>query len=757
MTLSKTTLALAVTCALSGAAHDCAADSTKPDSSKPITVVTGPWTNQALGPDQRTALLMAQMTQDEKLKLVLGHFGSDFEPKGTKKHPKALPHSAGYVEGVPRLGIPDIFETDAGLGVATQGSGKAAPRERTALPSGLATAATWNRELALQGGAMIGAEARASGFNVMLAGGVNLQREPRNGRNFEYGGEDPLLAGTMVGLQIKGVQSNKIVSTLKHFAINSQETGRFVLDARIDDASARMSDLLALQFAMEVGDPGSVMGAYNRVNGVYACESNYLLNEVLKQDWGFKGYVMSDWGAVHSTVAAANSGLDQQSGWEFDESKYFGGALKEAVENGAVPQARLDNMVQRILRTLYAYGVMDNPVAVGGKIDHAAHALVSRSDAEESMVLLKNSKNLLPLKADTRKILVIGAHADVGVLSGGGSSQVYPVGGMAVQGIEPLWWPGPVVYYPSSPLAHIRALAPKAEVIYHDGRDAKAAAQAAAGADVVLVFADQWIGEANDARNLSLPNKQDDLIAAVASSNPNTVVVLETGGPVTMPWLDQVGAVLAAWYPGSSGGEAIARVLFGVVNPSGRLPATFPASESQLPRPVLDGDRENDLKRFTVNYFEGATVGYKWFDAKGLKPLFPFGFGLSYTTFSYSDLKSELKDGNLQVSFKVSNSGSVAGKEVAQIYVAPAKGGWEAPKRLGGWDKVELAPGQSKQLSVVVDPRLLAMFDSKSRRWRVAAGQYRVILAQHAADAKAASVTVSLPKRTLDVRGKDVR
>ncbi len=697
------------------------------------------------------------MTQDEKLKLLVGHFGSDLDSKGTKKHPKALPHSAGYVEGVPRLGIPDVFQADAGLGVATQGSGKATPRERTALPSGLATAATWNRELALQGGAMIGAEARASGFNVMLAGAVNLQREPRNGRNFEYGGEDPLLAGTMVGQQIKGIQSNHIISTLKHYAFNAQETGRNVLDARLDDASARMSDLLAMQIAMEVGDPGSVMCSYNRVNGVYACESKYLLNDVLKQDWGFKGFVMADWGATHSTVAAANNGLDQESGWEFDASQYFGGALREAVENGAVAQSRLDNMVYRILRTMFAYGVMDHPVAVGGAIDHVAHGLVSRSDAEESMVLLKNSKSLLPLSASARKIVVIGAHADVGVLSGGGSSQVYPVGGMAVQGLEPSVWPGPVVYFPSSPLAHIRALAPKAEVTYHDGRDVKAAARLAAQADVVLVFADQWLGETVDAPNLSLPHQQDDLIAAVARANPNTAVVLITGGPVTMPWLDQVGAVLAAWYPGTSGGEAIARVLFGVVNPSGRLPATFPASESQLPRPVVDGDPKNEHKRFTVNYFEGATVGYKWFDAKGLKPLFPFGYGLSYTTFSYSELKSELKGGNLHVSFKVRNSGSVAGKQVAQVYVAPVKGGWEAPKRLGGWDKVALEPGQTRQVSLVVDPRLLAMFDSKTKRWRVAAGQYKVILAQHASDTKASSVTVSLPTRTLDVRGKDAK
>jgi beta-glucosidase len=774
---------LASLCLLAGAAHLCAADNAPANGASPapaVAVQSGPWQNPALSPTQRAALLLAQMTQAEKLKLVIGHFGSDFDPKGTKKHAQALPHSAGFVEGVPRLGIPAQYETDAGIGVATQGTGQAAQRERTALPSGLATAATWNPELAFQGGAMIGAEARASGFNVMLAGGVNLVREPRNGRNFEYAGEDPLLAGSMVGQHIKGIQSNHIVSTLKHFALNAQETGRFVLDARIDQASARMSDLLAMQFALEQGQPGAVMCAYNRFNGAYACENPWLLNQVLKQDWGFAGYVMSDWGAVHSTVAASQSGLDQESGWEFDAVPYFGGPLREAVENGAVPQTRLDDMVRRILFALYASGVMDHPVVTGGTIDHvdqAAHAQISRSAAEEAIVLLKNRQNLLPLSpgkgtsngkgtgtgtgTGTGKIVVIGAHADVGVLSGGGSSQVYPIGGVAVRGLEPSSWPGPVVYFPSSPLAQIRALALDANVSYHDGRDPQAAAQLAAGADVVIVFAEQWIGEANDATSLALPNQQDALIASVAAANPNTVVVLETGGPVTMPWLDQVGAVLAAWYPGTSGGEAIARVLFGVVNPSGHLPVSFPQSESQLPRPQLDGDRKHEDQRFTVNYHEGAAVGYKWYDAKGIKPLFPFGFGLSYTDFDYDKLHAEYRNGVLRVRFTVSNRGNMAGQAVPQVYLAPVakgrQGGWEAPKRLVGWRKVALVAGQAAQVELAVDSRLLGVFDERSRRWKIAPGQYQVLLAQHAGDDGASRTSVLLPARVLDVRGKAIR
>ncbi|WP_229211610.1 glycoside hydrolase family 3 C-terminal domain-containing protein [Duganella sp. BJB476] len=726
---------LALALAIAGALPAYAAD----------TVPTNrPWLDAKLGADQRATLALQAMTQQEKLGWVMGWFGNDFADK--KRNPAALPLSAGYIAGVPRLCLPALFETDAGLGVASQ-AGKT-PRERTSLPSGLATAATWDRKLAYSGGAMIGAEARASGFNVMLAGGVNLLREPRNGRNFEYAGEDPLLASTMVAQQIKGIQSNHVIATMKHFAVNDQETGRVILDSRIDDASNRMSDLLAFQLVLEQADPGSVMCAYNRLNGAYACESDYLLNQVLKQDWGFKGYVMSDWGAVHSTVAAANNGLDQESAWEFDKSAYFGNALEEAVANGHVPQARLDNMVFRILRTMFDKGVVDHPVAEGGAIDFAAHALVSRSDAEDGMVLLKNAGGVLPLKAGAKKIVVIGAHADVGVLAGGGSSLVYPVGGSAVTGIAPTSWPGPVVYHPSSPLKAIQARAPGAKVVYLDGLDAAAAARAAADADVVLVFAQQWIGEALDAVSLSLPDNQDALIAAVAKANPKTVVVLETGGPVLMPWLEQSAAVLQAWYAGTSGGEAIARVLFGEVNPSGRLPVTYPASASQLPRPVLDGDPKDEKTRFAVTYHEGAAIGYKWFDLKGLKPLFPFGHGLSYTQFAYSGLMASQKDGKLQLRFQVTNTGAVKGKDVPQLYVAPQGVKWEAPKRLAGWDKVELAPGESREVSVTVDPRLLATYDSRSKSWRVAKGSYKVLLAHSAGDAGAASINVALEART---------
>jgi beta-glucosidase len=708
---------------------------------------TRPWLNPALSANERASLAVAQMTNEEKLQLVFGYFATDADYKNGYKAPKEGRYgSAGYIAGIPRLGIPPQWQTDAGIGVATQG-GAPQKRERTSLPSGIATTATWDPATAFEGGRMIGSEARSSGFNVLLAGGVNLVRDPRNGRNFEYGGEDPLLAGTMVGAQIAGVQSNDIISTIKHYAMNDLETGRNYHDARINRAAARMSDLLAFQFGFERGNPGSVMCAYNRVNGEYACENQWLLTDVLRKDIGFQGFVMSDWGATHSTEKAALAGLDQQSGWPFDDKPYFGKPLADAVAAGRVPEARLTEMATRILRPMFEHKVVDRPVAEG-PIDLAAHAVVTRKDAEQAIVLLQNRGNVLPLAASAKRILVIGGYADKGVLAGGGSSLVYPVGGNAVPGLTPTTWPGPVMYHPSSPLKAIKALAPRATVTFLDGRDPAAAARAAAGADVVLLFVTQWTGEAFDAE-LTLPDKQDALVEAVASANRNTVAVLETGGPVLMPWKDRVAAIVEAWYPGTSGGEAIANVLFGKVNPSGHLPVTFPATLSQLPRPVRPGTGLAENVMFTIDHNEGAAVGYKWFDARGLKPLFPFGHGLSYTSFAMGSLTAAAgPNGGAKVSFTVRNTGKRAGAEVAQVYVSPVNGGWEAPKRLAAFAKVQLAPGQSKRVTLDVDPRLLATFDEASNSWKIKGGGYKLTLGTSATELGSSAV-VQLPAANL--------
>ncbi|SHG38527.1 beta-glucosidase [Massilia sp. CF038] len=707
-------------------------------------------TAQAATPDERASQAVAQMTMAEKIQTVFAYFSTDF--KGVARPKEGVPQAAGFIYGVERLGIPHQQLTDAGIGVASQRGEKV--RERTALPAGIATAATWNPALAYAGGAMIGKEARLSGHNVLLAGGVNLVREPRNGRNFEYGGEDPLLAGIMVGEQIRGIQSNHVISTLKHFAFNDQETGRNHHDTKIGEAAARMSDLLAFQIALERGDPGSVMCSYNRVRGDYACESDWLLNKVLKRDWGFKGYVMSDWGATHSTIPAALRGLDQQSGWPFDKSPYFKDALQEAVENGHVPEARLNDMVHRIVRTMAKHGLMEHPVQIEPeKIDFAAHAKISQADAEESIVLLKNDKGLLPLSGSDKRIAIIGGHADAGVLSGGGSAQVYPVGGLAVPNEGPTEFPGPIVYFPSSPMKSLAARS-NAKFVYHDGKDAAAAAKLAADSDLAIVFANQWTAESVDQPDLSLPNGQDAVIAAVAKANPRTVVVLQTGSPVTMPWLASAGAVVEAWYPGTLGGEAIARVLTGEVDASGRLPMTFPASESQLPHPKVNGSDAPRDTRFLVDYdVEGAAVGYKWFDKRKQTPLFAFGHGLSYTSFAYTGLQAVAKDGSLVVTFTTQNSGKRDGKAVPQVYVAKPGGAWEAPKRLGGWDKLALKAGERRASSVTIDPRTLALFDAKSNKWKIAAGEYVVTLAT-AADAPVGTVKVRLPAREFAAGGR---
>ncbi|MES2442335.1 MAG: beta-glucosidase [Pseudomonadota bacterium] len=719
-----------------------AAQSAPKSAPRPAASPARPWMNARLSPDRRAQLTVAAMTNDEKLVLVFGYFGTDFPGRTPfKAHAEARAGSAGYIPGIPRLGIPAQWETDAGIGVATQG-GAAHKRGRTALPSGLATAATWNPGLAFKGGAMIGREARLSGFNILLAGGVNLMREPRNGRNFEYGGEDPWLAGTMVGQQVRGIQSNRIVSTIKHFAVNDQETDRGEGNSVIEDGAARMSDLLAFQFAIEIGDPGSIMCAYNKVNGTHACESSWLLTQVLRTDWGFKGYVMADWGATHSTAAAANAGLEQDSGFGLSSTPWFGAPLKEAVARGEVSQARLDQMAHRMLRAMFANGLFDHPVTAAPldlpAATLASHAAISRADAEESIVLMKNDGAILPLSASTRRIVVIGGHADKGVLAGSGSSLVYPAGGNAVPGIAPTSWPGPVMYYPSSPLEAIRRQAPWAAVTFVDGKDPAAAAAAAKQSDVAIVFATQWAGEAFDV-SLTLSDNQDALIAAVAAANPKTVVVLESGGPVLTPWAGQVAGLVEAWYPGTAGGEAIANVLTGKVNPSGHLPATFPKSLDQLPKP-------SEPNKGDTVYSEGAAVGYKWYDAKGLEPQFAFGHGLSYTRFKLGGLSAEAKNGTIEVLYGITNTGKLRGAEVAQIYVSGP--GWEAPKRLAGWGKADLDPGKSMAFTTSIDPRLLATWDVKGHCWRIAAGTYTVILATSARETLQ-TVQVTLKARTL--------
>jgi beta-glucosidase len=697
--------------------------------------------NCSLSPDERAGLVLDQMTLDEKLGMVhgLSAFGP---PPNDPAFAATLARNnggVGFIPGIPRLRIPDLNFADSTVGV-TRGALKS--RYSTLVPSTLALAATWDLDLARRYGALIGRELRDQGYNASLAGGLNITREPRNGRNFEYVGEDPVLAGTLVGHAIQALQDEHVIGDLKHLAANAQETGRMVANAKIDERSLRESDLLAFEIAHEIAEPGMVMAAYNRVNGDYASENAYLLSDVLKREWGFKGWVISDWSGTHSTVKAALAGLDM----EMPAGRFFGPPLKEAIKNGEVPAERLDDMVRRILRSMFACGVIDHP-PIPRVVDIDAGAKVAQDIAEASIVLLKNERSALPLDpAKIRSLALIGSHADVGILTGGGSAQVDPPGGNAVPPPPPrpdqppqlfAQWNIPV-WFPSSPLEALRERLPHAELTFHQGDDHAAAAKAASSADFALVFVHQHTSEGRDS-SLSLPSNQDALVSAIAKANPQTLVVLQTGGPVAMPWIDEVPAVLAAWYPGARGGEAIARILTGEVNPAGKLAVTFPRSEADLPHPTLPGSnveprmerfpgappnapRFPQLPPFDIDYTEGLKVGYKWFDAENKKPLFPFGHGLSYTTFSYGALTVTGKD----LSFSVTNTGSRPGAEIAQVYVALPPAASEPPRRLVAWEKVALAPGESKTVHLSLAPKLLSIWDTKNKAWTLPPGEYTV-------------------------------
>jgi beta-glucosidase len=717
--LSKTVTTLILTALASFGCVTAPAES-HPDLSKM------PWMNKALSPDERADLVIGQMTLDEKIQMVHGT-GWGVLRAGAPISARSN-FGAGFMEGIDRLGIPDINLADSAVGIrmaAYQG------RYATLLPSTLGAASSWNPDSAFLYGSVIGRELRAHGFNMSIGGGVNITREPRNGRNFEYAGEDPILAGTMTGQVEKGVLSQHVMNDIKHYAFNDQETGRTVVNVLLDKKAMRESDLLAFEIAIGIADPSGVMCSYNLVEGSYACENDYLLNQVLKKDFKFKGWVLSDWSATHSTVKSALNGLDQEMP---GDDNYFNAPLKKAVEDGQVPKARLNDMVHRILRSMFAACVIDDP-PVRSVVDPFRGRDDAQHIAEESIVLLKNSGQILPLKpSPSASIAVIGSHADVGVLSGGGSAQVDAPGGNAADPRPGGSKWGEAIYFPSSPLKSIQAKSPQASVKYIDGTDTAAAAALAKASNIAIVFASQPMREDVDAATLSLPNDQDALIEAVAAANPNTIVVLETGGPVSMPWIQHVKGVVEMWYPGIGGAQALANILFGDVNPSAKLPVTFAKDDEQLPHPVVPGlegvaakapNREHKVKPFDLNYTEGAKVGYKWFEATNKQPLFPFGLGLSYTTYAYSGLTVD--DANRTVHFTVRNTGRLEGTEIAQVYVALPSAAKENYKRLSAWQRVKLAPGESKDVTLTLQPLSLTVFNTEQNGWQLLPGDYNVM------------------------------
>ena len=686
-------------------------------------------------PDERARETEAQMTDEERFSLLVSVMGTnDVVRDRDERIPEGVPMSAGYVPGVERLGVPALLMSDASLGVTNPGyrPGDTA----TALPAGIALGASFNPALARLSGAMVGREARARGLNVMLAGGVNLARDPRNGRNFEYLSEDPLLSGVLAGEAIAGIQGEGVISTIKHLSLNCNETNRHWLDALIDPAAHRESDLLAFEIAIERGQPGSVMTAYNKVNGSYAGANRVLIEEILKGAWGYPGWVMSDWGAT-PTWDYALAGLDQESGAQIDVlmwgAESFTEPLRKAFAEGDLPQERLSEMVRRILRSMYAIGIDDWGPAP--EVDLGEHRAIALEGARQGIVLLEND-GLLPLAADTSaRIAVIGGYAELGVPVGTGSSAVTPPGGYAAE--VHIGGPGimgsarNLYLLPSSPMAELGKLLPEAEIEFDPGMTPAEAALLAGRSDVAVVFGIRVEGEGFDLPDLSLPWGQDAVIDAVASANPNTVVVLETGNPVAMPWREKVRAIVQAWYPGQAGGQAIAEVLTGAVNPSGRLPMSFPVDLGQTPRPELPGLGTPWGTPTTIDYDEGAEVGYRWFARQGTAPLYAFGHGLGYTSFDYGGLELDAGDA-ITARFTVTNVGPRDGADVPQLYLTSAAG--EERMRLLGFERVELDAGASREVALIVDPRLLARYDEQAGRWHVAEGAYHVALGRAADD-----------------------
>jgi beta-glucosidase len=705
-------LAFAVACAPARAAGRCGDPAQRP------------WCDTSLSPDARAGLLVGALTEQEKTALL----GGD-DLSGGAGTPGGTGHT-GYSQGVPRVGLPDVYYSDGPLG----------PRQgqATAMPAPMSLAATWDAALARAAGAEIATEARDKGNDVVFAPTVNIMRTPLGGRTFEAYGEDPLLVSRMGVGWIEGAQSQGVIATVKHFAANNQEgadpTGlsgmpgsplgvglvgtRYLEDSVVDERTLREIYLPQFEAAVKQAHAGIVMCAYNRLNGQYACENTYLLQNVLRREWGFDGYVVADYGAAHNVVASLNDGLDFEP---WPPAAYRPEEIDAALALGLVSPATIDAHVRAILRTLFAFGFFDRPAYSDddAQIDKAAHAAVAQRVEEAGITLLRN-EGVLPLSAQrVRSIAVIGKYATQFV-TGGGSGDVTP-------------------FSYTAPLDAIRARAGTGvSVSYSDGSDPSAAVAAARAADVAIVFAGDYETEGSDRQCLTLEcpqtaGDQDGLIQQVAAVNPRTVVVLETGGPNLTPWRDRVGALLEAWYPGERGGAAIARVLFGDVDPSGRLPATFPASEDQLP---TAGDPEKyPGVNGEVKYKEGVFVGYRWYDAHGLQPAFPFGFGLSYTRFRFGDLRiARGAPGSgtpATVRATVRNVGRRTGVAVAELYLAlpsPSSTVPQPPRQLKGFARVRLRPGQARRVRIALDTRAFSYWDTAAGEWRVAPGCYRVLL-----------------------------
>jgi beta-glucosidase len=822
------------------------------------------WLNPRLDAGQRASALLAQMTLAQKLQMVDGTgfaFNAGY---------------AGHIQGIPALGIPDLYLADGAMGVGNGTTGV------TEFPDGTDDAATWDPSTVQAVGAADGIEQAAKGHQVSLAPNINILRTPYGGRAFEGYGEDPYLSSQIVAADIIGVQSAGVIATPKHYIGNDQETLRNSINVQVSQrALAEIYDP-AFQAAADAG-AGAVMCSYNRVNGSYACENSQTLADTLDAVMNFKGFVMSDWGATHSTAASVDAGLDMNMpGGAFGTDYYSATALQAAMTAGQITESQVDVMVYRILQSMFAVGIFDRTyptpaAAASTDVSTPADNQTALQAAEEGAVLLKNDRAILPFGPRAKSLAVIGDDAGADAMYGGGGSAavnatnpISPLAGITsragqagdtvtyAQGnsnyralpalpdtdFTPTSGAGPgwtATYYAGStttgtPLgsevvtslnvtstpavvksagvatwsaAYTATMTPDATGIAEFGLSARsnavlsiegeqvvsygpgtgstftglasltagspvsfeldatglaasggggfggpssvvnltwapqenllwqAAASAARSSSIAVVFVSNYSAEGSDLQTLALPGDQDQLIEAVAQANPRTIVVLNTSGPAYMPWLRQVAGVFEAWYPGQQDGNAIAALLYGDVNPSGHLPETFPADPRQgvaqggtvlTPNAEFPGDGTN------VDYAEGIDVGYRYYDTHGQKPLFPFGYGLSYTTFAYKDLKVHQSRQGLTADVTITNTGNRAGAEVAQLYLTDPAAAGEPPYQLKGFQKVMLEPGHSQRLSFRITRQDMSYYQAATSSWTVAPGWYRVSIGSNERD-----------------------
>jgi beta-glucosidase len=696
-----------------------------------------PYKNASLPIDRRVADLLKRMTIEEKATMLSG---------------------SGWMESaaIARLGIPAIKMADGPMGVRswagssaiTSAANAAVKVETTAFPSGVAMAATWDTGLVNREGRAIAQEVKVLGRDMILGPTVNINRQPLWGRNFEGYGEDPYLSGQLGVAYIKGVQSEGVIPSLKHFAVNNEEYERHRVNVTIDERTLHEIYLPAFKAAVQEAGVWNVMSAYNKVNGVHCGESDYLLNQVLKKEFAFKGFVVSDWGSTYSTAPTVNAGMDIEmpggppmekwmtsprtveagngDGWLVPEK-----VLAE-VKAGHISEATIDDNVSRILRVIFLSGIFDHPHAGGGEVDTPEERAVALQGETEGIVLLKNEGNLLPLDpTKIHSIAVIGPNAATARTGGGGSSLVRPKYAIApLDGIkERAAKNGIAVNY-------ALGVGMEGEDATQDKPEARAsalrdAADAAAKADVAVVVVgryNKFESEGFDVKTMDLPAGQDELIAAVEKGNPHTVVVLNTGDPVTMTkWIDKTPALLDMWYGGQEGGHALAAILFGDANPSGKLPVTLPKRYEDNP-----AFTNYPGKNLEVNYAEGIYVGYRYYDTKNVEPQFPFGFGLSYTKFEYSDLKLRQtanfgRNFALHFAMNVRNSGSRAGTEVIQLYVHDGHSKIDRPDHeLKGFQRVELQPRETKTVAFTLDRAALSYWNPKTKDWQADPGTFEV-------------------------------